>query len=184
MIFFKSKLYREEIKHWILIVSLIIWSCVATALAMKNTQKTLIVGIDEAGARIISDSKDRLLQVELKQFFKYFLDQYYTYNQDTFSERIGLATELMSPELWDKEKSKLLDIKAKLEKLPLSQFSELENIDLVDQNKVEAVVKLKIKSRLNEQNIKIKIQLNFKKHERNENNPWNFQVTELSDAVL
>ncbi|MFZ3231734.1 MAG: hypothetical protein WA160_16115 [Pseudobdellovibrio sp.] len=184
MILLKSKLYREEIKHWLLIFSIFSWAFVASFFAFRNTQKTLVIGIDEAGSRIISDSKDRLIQVELKQFFKYFLDQYYTYNQETFNERLGLATELMSPELWDREKSKLLDLKAKLDKIPLSQFSELENIDLVDQNKVEATLKIKIKSRLNDQNIRLKVILNFKKQERSESNPWNFQITELSDVVI
>ena len=171
MIIFKSKLYREEIKHWILIVSLFSWASVATGFAVGKKEKTLIIGIDEAGTRIISDSKDRLLQVELKQFFKYFLDQYYTYNGETFTERLGLATELMSTELWESEKSKLFELKTKLDKVPINQFSELESIDLVDQNKVEAILRIKIKSRLNEQIVKLKVILNFKKQERSESNP-------------
>ncbi len=184
MIIFKSKLYREEIKHWILIVSLFIWALVATGFAIGKKEKTLVIGIDEAGTRIISDSKDRVLQVELKQFFKYFLDQYYTYNVETFSERLGLATELMSTDLWEKEKSKLFDLKTKLNQIPITQFSELENIDLIDQNKVEAILRINIKSRLNEQSLKLKVMLNFKKQERSESNPWSYQITELSDVTL
>ncbi|MBC7429997.1 MAG: hypothetical protein H7336_15390 [Bacteriovorax sp.] len=184
MIIFKSKLYREEITYWGLIAMLSLWSVTTTFFAVRNTQKTIIIGIDEAGARVISDSKDRLLQVELKQFLKYFLDQYYTYSQDTFTERVGLATELMSSDLWDREKSKLSSLKTKLEQMPLSQFSELESIDLIDKNRVEAILRLKIKSRLNEQLTRLKVTLDFKRQERTESNPWNFQIVELSDAVL
>ncbi len=184
MMIFKSKLYREEIKHWLLIGCLLFWAAIATVFSFRNTSKTLVIGIDEAGSRLITESSDRLLQVELKQFFKYFLDQYYTYNQDTFQERVGLATELMSVDLWEREKTKLLDIQEKLSKSPLVQFSELESLDLVDQNKVEAIVKIKIKSRMSEQVLKLRISLNFRKHTRSEKNPWNFEITELSDAVL
>ena len=184
MMILKSKLYREEIKHWGLIAALLSWALVATVFAVTNNQKTLIIGIDDAGSRLITDSKDRLLKSETKQFLKYFLDQYYTFNQETFNERIGVATELMSPDLWAKEKSKLLDLKDKLDKNPITQFSELENIDLVDQNKIEATLKIKIKSRMTEQNIKLKVTLDFKKQERSEQNPWNFQITELSDVVI
>lgn len=184
MMIFKSKIYREEIKHWLLIVCLFLWGMVATTFSLKSAPKTLVIGIDEAGSRLITESSDRLLQVELKQFFKYFLDQYYTYNQDTFQERVGLATELMSAELWDREKVKLLEIQEKLSKNPLIQFSELESLDLVDQNKVEAILKIKIKSRMSEQVLKLRISLNFRKHIRSEKNPWNFEITELSDAVL
>lgn len=184
MIIFKSKLYREEIKHWLLTGVLLLWGMVSTIFAIQNRKQTLLIGIDEAGSRIISDSKDRLIQVELKQFFKYFLDQYYTYNQDTFSERVGLATELMTLDLWEREKTKLIDLKDKLSKNPLSQFSEIESVDLVGQNKIEAILKIKIKSRLNEQVLKLKVTLEFKKQERSETNPWNYQITELSDAVI
>ena len=184
MMIFKSKLYREEIKHWLLTAALLFWSITATIFAIQNRKQTLIIGIDEAGSRIISDSKDRLLQSELKQFFKYFLDQYFSYNQDTFNERVGVATELMSADLWEREKSKLTELKSKLDKLPLSQFSEIESVDLIDQNKIEAILKLKIKSRLSEQSVKLKVVLNFKKHDRSEKNPWNYEITELSDATL
>lgn len=184
MMIFKSKLYREEIKHWLLIGCLLFWAFIATVYSLRNKPKTLVIGIDEAGSRLITDANDRLLQSELKQFFKYFLDQYYTYNQDTFQERVGLATELMSVDLWEKEKQKLLEIKDKLQKIPLNQFSELESLDLVDQNRVEAIIKIKIKSRLNEQFLKLRVNLNFKKQIRSEKNPWNFEITELSDAVI
>lgn len=181
---FKSKLYREEIKHWIAIVALSLCTLISTVCALRNEPKTLVIGIDEAGSRIISDSKDRLIQIELKQFIKYFLDQYYTYNQNTFSERIGLATELMTKDLWEKEKDKLFDLKLKLDQTALSQFSELESIDLIDQNKIEAILKLKVKSRMSEQSLRLKVVIVFKKQERSETNPWNFSVAELSDATL
>jgi len=37
---------------------------------------------------------------------------------------------------------------------------------------------------MSEQNIKLKVILDFKKNERSEQNPWNFQITELSDVVI
>ncbi len=184
MMILKSKLYREEIKHWILIVSLFIWALSTTVVVFRNSSKTILVGMDESGARIISESTDRLLRLETKQFLKFFIDHYYTYDQVTFAEQMGLSTELMSPDLWEKEKSKLIELKAKLDKNPLSQNADIENMDLVDQNKVEAILKIKITSRMNEQIVRLKVILEFKKQERSDKNPWNYQITELSDVVL
>ena len=75
-------------------------------------------------------------------------------------------------------------MKTKLDQNPLSQTSDIENMDLVDQNKVEAILKIKITSRMNEQIVRLKVILEFKKQERNDKNPWNYQITELSDVVL
>ncbi len=184
MMILKSKLYREEIKHWLLIVALFLWAMSSTIVVFRNSSKTILVGMDESGARIISESTDRLLRLETKQFLKFFLDHYYTYDQVIFAEQMGLSTELMSPDLWEKEKSKLIELKAKLDKNPLSQTADIENMDLVDQNKVEAILKIKITSRMNEQIVRLKVIIEFKKQERNDKNPWNYQITELSDVVL
>lgn len=184
MIVLKSKLYREEIKHWLLIVSLFVWAIIATIVVFRNSSKIILVGIDESGARIISESTDRLLRLETKQFLKFFIDHYYTYDQVTFSEQMGLSTEIMSTDLWEKEKSKLIELKTKLDQNPLSQTADIENMDLVDQNKVEAILKIKITSRMNEQIVRLKVILEFKKQERSDKNPWNYQITELSDVVL
>lgn len=184
MMILKSKLYREEIKHWLLIVTLFTWALSATIVVFRNSSKTILVGMDESGARIISESTDRLLRLETKQFLKFFIDHYYTYDQVTFAEQMGLSTELMSPDLWEKEKSKLIELKAKLDKNPLSQNADIENMDLVDQNKVEAILKIKITSRMNEKIVRLKVILEFKKQERSDKNPWNYQITELSDVVL
>ncbi len=184
MMIFKSKLYREEIKHWLVIVLSICFGIVGSIHSIQSAPQTLLIGIDESGVRLIKEGNDRLLQVELKQFLKYFLDQYYTYNSETFKDRLGFATELMSFDLWEREKPKLLEIQEKLNKAPLSQFSEIENIDLVEYGKIEALIRVKIKSRLNENELKLRVFIRYQNQMRNEKNPWNFEITELSDAVL
>lgn len=90
----------------------------------------------------------------------------------------------MSDDLWQRNKDRLLELNQKLQKNPLSQAMEVETIDLIAQGKVEAVLILKIRSRMNEQKIRLKVVIEFKKHERTEKNPWGFEITELNDAVL
>ena len=181
---FKSKLYREEFKHWTLIFALFVWAIISTIYAFRNQEKTILIGIDDIGTRVIAESTDRLVQSELKNFLKTFLDMYFTYDHTTFSEKMGSATELMSPDLWEQNKEKLLDLNERLKKTPLSQFAEIESIDLVEQGKIEAILNLRIKSRLLEQKSRIKVNLQFKRSERTEKNPWGFEITELNDAVI
>lgn len=184
MIIFKSKLYREEIKHWALIVTLIAWASLATLLALRNNNKVILIGVDESGMRLVTDSKDILVQPELRQFVQTFVNNYYTYEKSNFSERVGAAADLMTQELWEREKSKVLGIKQKLENFPLSQDSELISMDLIEKNLVEAIVNIRIKSRLSSQVVKLKLTLKLSRTERSEQNPWSYEIMELSDATL
>lgn len=182
--FFKSKLLREEIKHWLLLLSLGVWALFATAFALKNNSKTILIGIDESGSRLITETNDRILQNELKNFVKYFVEQYYIYDEKTFADQMSIASDLMSPELWEAQKPKLLELKEKLQKLPLVQLAEIESLDKIDSDKVEGILNLLIKSKISEHKVKLKISLKIMKSLRTEQNPWGFEIMELSDVVL
>lgn len=181
---FKSKLLREEIKYWLLLVCLFLWALTATVYSVSKAEKIILVGIDDVGARLITDSKDRLLQSELKNFLRSFFESYYAYDEKTFLSKIGNATEVMSDDLWQRNKDRLMELNQNLQKTPLSQSAEIESIDLIDQGKVEAILVVLIHSRINEQRVRLKVVLEFKRNDRSEKNPWGFQITELSDAVM
>lgn len=181
---FKSKLYRDEIQKWLLILSLLTWASIASFFAFQNKEKLVLVGIDDSGARLITESSDRILQNELKAFLQSFVLDYYGYNEATFAEQIEKASNLMSQELWEIQKPKLLEIKEKLQKIPLSQIPDIEAIDLIETNKVEIILKLRILSKISEKEVKIKVRLNIEKNIRTELNPWGYEITEVSDVVL
>lgn len=182
--FLKSKLLREEIKQWLLIMSLSIWAIFATAFALKNNSKTILIGIDDSGSRLITETNDRILQNELRNFLKHFIEQYFIYDEKTFADQMSLASDLMSPELWEIQKPKLLEIKEKLQKLPLTQLADIESLDKIDDDKVEGILNLVIKSKLSDHKVKLKISLKILKIKRTEQNPWGFEIAELSDVVL
>ena len=182
--FLKSKLLRDEIKHWLLVVSLAIWALFASIFALKNNSQTLLIGIDDSGSRLITETNDRILQNELKNFIKYFIERYYIYDEKTFADQIGAASDLMNSELWENQKPKLLIIKEKLLKMPLVQLADIESLDKVDNDKIEGILNLIIKSKLSEHKVKIKVLLRISKSPRTEQNPWGYEIMELSDVVL
>lgn len=182
--YLKSQLVRNEIKHWLLNLSLFFWAILASFFALKNNSKTILIGIDDSGSRLITETNDRILQSELKNFIKYFVENFYSYDEKSFGDQISSVSDVMSPELWESQKPKLLELKEKLEKMPLAQIVEIENLDKVDTNKIEGVLNLTIKSKLSEHKVKLKIVMQFNKSVRTEQNPWGFEITELSDVVL
>ena len=181
---FKSKLYREEIKHWLVVISLFLWAVLASIFALRNNSKIILIGIDDYGSKIITDSNDRILQNELKNFLKSFLLTYYGYDEKSFSSQIESASNLMNFDLWERVKPKLLEQKEKLTKLPLLQVPDIESIDMIETGKIEAILNLSIKAKLNEQKVRLKVRLSFVKAPRTEMNPWGFEIVEVSDVVL
>ncbi len=182
--FLKSKLLRDEIKHWLLIFSLTLWAVFASVFALRNNSKIMLIGIDDSGSRLITETNDRILQNELKNFIKYFVERYYIYDEKTYADQLSLASDLMNPELWEVQKPKLLEIKEKLQKMPLVQLAEIESLDKVDNDKIEGVLNLVIKSKLSERKVKLKVLLRISKSPRTELNPWGYEIAELSDVVL
>lgn len=181
---FKSKLYREEIKHWSLILMLFLWASVASYQAFKNKEELILISVSESQTRLITESFDPGLKNEFKNFLTEFLETYYTYDEKNFSSQMDKASNLMNLDFFELQKPKLLELQAKLQSQPLVQSAEIESIDQVEPNKIEAQVNLKVKSKLSEHNFKIKVRLALASSKRSKLNPWGFEVTEVSDDVL
>lgn len=181
---YKSKLMREEIKHWISIGALSLCVLLSLAWGISKKEKIIVIGMDEAGTRLIQAQSDRLVKNELAVFLKNFIELYYNYNDVNYHERMRLATDLFSEELWQSERDKITQIENNLKKTPLSQTADIVSIDRTDAYKVEAIVLLKVKSRMNEQEVKLKVDIEYRKIDRTETNPYEFEITNISDATL
>lgn len=182
---FKSKLYQLEIQRWMLTLALLVWGLTASILALQNRKETVLVGIDSLGfARVISTKNDRYVQEELKAFLKEFINRYYSYSDLTFDQQVGAASDLMNQTLWDQKKTELHELRLKILKEPLEQVSNIETLDLINEGQVEGVLNLQVTQKLNKKNFKLKVNLSIKANERNQKNPWGYEVTEVSDVAL
>lgn len=182
---FKSKFYQTEILRWGLVLSLLVWAVISSLFALTNNREVILVAIDGAGsARLISEKDDRFLRNELKAFLQAFFDGYYTFDQTTFDERVGAATDLMSKDLWEREKPKVATLSQKLKSNPLSQASKIRSLDLIEEGRVEAILEVKVRQRVSEETSLVKVVLKYEPHARSKENSWGYQIIEVSDAVL
>ncbi len=181
----KSKIYQIEIQRWLLILTLLIWSGTATVFALQNRKEIVLIGLESNGfARVINEKNDRILQNELKAFVFEFLNNYYAYDENTFLIKLSKATDQMSASLWESQKAKLLDISENLKKTPLTQSFEIESLDLINGNHVEAILKIKIQQRLSEKIFKLKVNLEVENKPRTSTNPWGYEIREVTDVVI
>ena len=181
---FKSKLYRNEIKHWSLIVSLTATTILSSYFALNNKEKIILVGVTESESRIITDSSDRILKFELRNFIKDFLKTYYTYDNQNYLTQMEISSDLMTKDLFEKEKPKILELKNKLVTNSVDQRIEIENFDLLDDQNIEAIIKVLIQGKIDIKSVKLKVHLKFQKIPRSEQNPWGYEITEVSDVVI
>lgn len=184
MILFKSRLYREEILRWSLLVCLLGWAVTSTAWAWSKQEKTLLLGFDENGARVITDGRDVLLRDESLKFIKTFVSLYLNFDAANHKDQIGKAADLMSKDLWERSKEKLSEVNQKLKIEPLAQTAEIESIDLVGPDIFEVRLSVVIRQRLVENRVQLKMTLGIARRERTESNPWYYEVKELKDELL
>lgn len=182
---FKSTLFRNELKHWALIISLFVWAVFATAMAVVRKDKVVLVTLDKDGfARIITDTNDLLLKKEMGAFINHFLSLYYGYSDKDFLNRIGDATDLMTDELWLQKKEDLVKISEDLKAMPLIQEVKVLSIDLVSENKLEAELELSITTRLQATKARLRVEVELKHAPRTLKHPWGYQIAGLVEHVL
>jgi hypothetical protein len=180
---FRSKLIRNEITHWALVVALLLWALTASLYSFSKKDQLILIALDENGTHLITKADDRLLQLELKNFIQNFISTFYDYDEKSFSEKMNKATDLMSEPLWLSQKENIQKIQKNLQENPLSQTPEIESLDLIGDSKIEALVGLKVTSRLREEKVFLKVTLEFKKHERSLQNPWGYEVINIYEVL-
>ena len=184
MIFLKSRLYREEFLRWSLVGCLMLWAITATSFAFSKKKETLLISISESGARIVVASDDIALKTEAAEFLKTFLGFYFNFSEVNHRQQIGKAADLMSVELWDRLKGKLLEVDERLKVQPLTQIAEIESIDQIGDATFESVLMIGVRTRVNESKAKLKVTVQVKRRARTRENPWSFEVTEIKDELL
>lgn len=184
MILLKSRLYREEILRWILIVVLALWATSATVWALSVKREIILIGLDETGARLITDKKDKLLEAEALAFIQAFAKHYLNYNESTFDTEMGLASDFLSADLWERKKADLVSLREKLKREPLTQNGEIESIDLTGELQYEVVTQVRIRRRLVEANVRLRLRLSLERRERSTSNQWAYEIKEMQDESL
>lgn len=181
---FKSRLLREEIYKWMLIVALFAWAVTATTVAFSKQEKILLIGTSDQGSFLISRTEEQVLEKERLELLKKFLSLYYSVDPSSYLERVSQAGDLMSKEFWEVKRSSFLEIKKKLDENPLTQTSRIKSIDLIGENVFEVVLELTVFQKLSENKTLLRSTVQLERHNRTEINPWPYEVVEVKDELL
>jgi hypothetical protein len=162
--------------------SLTLWALTASLLAIRNLNEVIVIGVDENGTREISRPDDPLLKTETINFIRYFFSCLYNFTPTNFSETVGVAVDLMTPELWATEKEKILSLQENVEKGFIFNRSIIRRISKEgDTYKVYLETYLKEKIKESRQDLVAEIKL--RRTERTSKNPWGLEVEKLNENI-
>lgn len=184
MILFKSRLYREELLRWSLMVVLLLWALTSTIWGFSRSEKLVLIAMTDQGARLVKASDDESLRDESLKFLKAFVALYLNFEPATYDANVGQAADLMSSDLWDRVKERLFEVSRKMKTQPLTQSAVIESVDAISENEFEVLVALKIRQKLEESKGTLKLRLSLREKPRTENNPWRFEIVEVKDELL
>ncbi len=179
------EIFKRNIQFiiFLLTASISIIAIVISLRIISRASKPMIIAIDNNGTRIVTESNDPIYKTEALSFLQKFLFNVYNFNAENFMKRIGLATSVMSEELWKKKRSEILDLKSKIERDEISIASQIMKITLDDAGIYHALISVKEKSRLNEQEHNVEVSIKLKPVERNRENSYGLEVDSYEETL-
>jgi hypothetical protein len=167
-----------------LVTGLFLWGFTATIYAISKEEKTVLIGIDENGTRIIENTDDPLLKTEIVAFLRHFTLLMYNFDQQTYLENVGSASELMSENLWGELKEALRSKQSIVKEHNVSHTGIVEKIIKVDSSQFEVVVRGFEQRKIKRVERLFKIQVSLRAQDRNQINPWGVEVDGLKEIPL
>ena len=178
------EIVKPHLLRVLLFTSLAIWAGFATFVAVTKKNETLLIGIDGNGTRVIRSKDDPLFKTELVAFLKHYLSLAYDFTPETFKDRVGSATALMSATLWQKERINIQRLQDLVGKSGLLQKSKVRQLNQIDPNSFQALMEVEQKTRLKTQKFQLKISVSLSQVPRNQTNPWGMEITDIKEERL
>ena len=179
---FAVYLVKKNVLKISLFAALFLWAVSASFVAMTKKNQVVLIGLDENGTRIISQKEDPLYRVEVKNFLLHFIESLYSFTPENFTENVGQAADLMSKNLWESKKSKLLGLSQKVSEQKIHHTTEVEKITKLEKNLFNIIFISKQKSKLKVWSRKISAKIQLSKTARTQENPWGMEVTSLEET--
>ncbi|MAF89827.1 MAG: hypothetical protein CL674_01040 [Bdellovibrionaceae bacterium] len=168
----------------IFIVALLVLLVMTYQEARKNKREVITIYVGENETRLITSEKDPILQKEVVNFVKDFIANYYSYSNDDIKERMGLATDLMSDDLFKKSRDKINEGITKIELRDFIQQARLRKLTKEDNGEYRAVIDIRGKEKLNKFEAKYELNFIIKRAERTKRNKYGLEVAYVKESRI
>jgi hypothetical protein len=147
---------------------------------VSNKKETILIGIDNNGTRIITDSEDPIFKTEIITFIRTFMNYFYNFDQDTYPENLGRASDLMSIELWKAKKDTIVKLGDQIKKDPKQLAAHITKIVKEDDF---YIVSLNVEElyRAKKTNFLVQLKVSVNKIDRTATNPYGLEISTLEE---
>ena len=155
----------------------------ASLMLFKLQPKTLLIGIDSYGTRVIETKDDRLIRMERHNFMKKFITLLYHWDASTFSQNISTASDLMAIEIWEKRKGDFQKIGEEMKTKPFQQKVDIEEIREIDVSTYQVDLHLTIQRGLMEKKMPLRVEIHLRSSHRSGQNIYPYEVSSYDEQV-
>jgi hypothetical protein len=170
---------------WSFVISvLVIWGATATVWAYRNRPVVILIGLDDAGTRLITSDGDPLIARERVKFIREFLRGFYNYDSADYAQTMSQTGALMSDLLWREREPEIRRTIEQMKEKPVMQEAQLIDLREVTEREFEADLVVRIRSRLQERNVKYRVALQIAPKKRSAENPYPLEVTSIHESEM
>jgi hypothetical protein len=172
---------KRHLAMGLLIFALLSWALVASFHALTTKSETILIGIDQNGTRIISKADDPLFKTEVVNFLRRFVALQYNFDESTFEDNVGSASELMTIQLWEREKAKIIELGKVVKKEKIAYTANLQKITTKD-GKFQMLLETNQMMRMKNAKSLIKVDVEIVQTKRTAQNPWGMEIASLTES--
>ncbi len=180
---YTGTMIKKHLAMGLLVASLLVWALFSTFIALTNESETVLIGIDANGTRVISQTEDPLFKTEVVNFVRRFVSLAYNFDEVSFMDNVGSASELMTLELWNKKKHEINGLFELVKKEKISHSAVLQKIALKD-GTYQVLIETNQMMRMANKKKLVLVQLQINKKERTPTNPWGMEIASLDEKAV
>jgi hypothetical protein len=172
--------YRNGLLTLSIILSLFLWAVSSTLWAVNQKPQTIIIGLTGNGPVIVSDTEDKLSDLDAENFIRRFIALGFNYTSLTYVENMSLASDLMSEALFEKQKSEFQSVSETLKTRYVDQGATVSSIKRLEPNRYEIMVKTNQVLDKRNETFDTRVRVKIHPAERTTRNPWGLEIGEYS----
>ncbi len=132
----------------------------------------------------MSEQNDPIYKTEATAFIQRFTYNVYNFSTENFIKRLGVATTMMSEDLWKRKRSEIIDLRSKIERDETALTGKLLKSTLDDTGAYHGLIDIEEKSRLNVQKHKIEVAIKLKTVPRSPENPTGMEIDSYEENII
>ena len=178
------QIYKEKIFYILIFLFTFIWAVVSTFKSMSNVEKIVLLEVKSGVIQTIESKDLTTPNTFIVNFIRYYVSYCYNYDISSFDYNINKCSDLMSQNLWNEKQDSIERAIRELKENKVQYSSYIEKIEMKSEGEFIALIVSNKNESGSISNVKVKLHLIIKEILRSKNNPWGFEVDNVTEELI